>query len=143
MRSTAASYFNKFVRGPQHVQNKCRCQGGPALGKAFLAAMAQVINKDIYAYPHRELFGAWRAGLFLREEILKLKKEGKEVRSAFRGFEVVEMKFEKEEVMCSDYFGKLSCKVRNCKLKIFTIAGEKVITGGFCPRGNSEGAEKV
>ncbi|MGY4686939.1 acyl-CoA dehydratase activase-related protein [Petrotoga sp. DB-2] len=143
VRSTAASYFNKFVGGPQHVQNKCSCQGGPALGKAFLAAMAQVTNKDIYAYPHRELFGAWGAGLFLREEILKLKKEGKEARSAFRGFEVVDMKFEKEEVMCSDYFGKLSCKVRNCKLKIFTIGGEKVITGGFCPRGNSEGAEKT
>lgn len=35
VRSTAASYFNKFVGGPQHVQNKCSCQGGPALGKAF------------------------------------------------------------------------------------------------------------
>ncbi|PNR95787.1 acyl-CoA dehydratase activase-related protein [Petrotoga sp. 9PWA.NaAc.5.4] len=143
VRSTASSYFNKFVGGPQHVQNKCSCQGGPALGKAFLAAMAQVTEKDIYAYPHRELFGAWGAGLFLREEILELKKEEKEVRSAFRGFEVVDMEFEKEETLCSDYFGKLSCKTRDCKLKIFNIAGEKVITGGFCPRGNSEGVGKI
>lgn len=139
IRATAASYFNKFVGGPQHVKNKCSCQGGPALGKAFLAAMAQVTGKDIYAYPHRELFGAWGAGLFLRNQILQLQEEGKEVCSAFRGFEVVDMVFEKRDVMCSDHFGPLSCGMRNCKLKVFSIGGEEVITGGFCPRGNSEG----
>lgn len=140
IRATAASYFNKFVGGPQHVKSKCSCQGGPALGLAFLAAMAQVTGKEIYAYPHRELFGAWGAGLFLRNRILQLQTEGKEVRSAFRGFEVVDMKFEKRDVLCSDHFGPLSCGMRNCKLKIFSIGGEEVITGGFCPRGNSEGA---
>ncbi|HOB16825.1 MAG TPA: acyl-CoA dehydratase activase-related protein [Defluviitoga sp.] len=141
VRSTAASYFNKFVGGPQHVQDKCSCQGGPALGKAFLAAMAQVTRKDIYAYPHRELFGAWGAGLFLREEISEARKKNKTVKSAFRGFEVVDMEFDKKDVLCSEHFGKLSCKMRNCKLKIFTIGDEKIITGGFCPRGNSEGAD--
>ena len=140
IRATAASYFNKFVGGPQHVKSKCSCQGGPALGLAFLAAMAQVTGKEIYAYPHRELFGAWGAGLFLRNRILQLQTERKEVRSAFRGFEVVDMKFEKRDVLCSDHFGPLSCGMRNCKLKIFSIGGEEVITGGFCPRGNSEGA---
>ncbi|HOJ82341.1 MAG TPA: 2-hydroxyacyl-CoA dehydratase [Acetomicrobium flavidum] len=139
VRATAASYFNKFVGGPQHVKNKCSCQGGPSLGVAFLAAMAQVTGKDIYAYPHRELFGAWGAGLFLRDQILQLQREGREVKSAFRGFEVVDMVFEKRDVMCADHFGKLSCGMRNCKLKIFSIGGEEVITGGFCPRGNSEG----
>lgn len=143
IRSTAASYFNKFVGGPQHVQNKCSCQGGPALGKAFLAAMAQVTGKDIYAYPHRELFGAWGAGLFLREEIIEAKKKNNTVKSSFRGFEVVNMEFDKKEVLCSEHFGQLSCKMRNCKLKIFTIGGEEIITGGFCPRGNSEGVDVV
>ena len=133
IRSTAASYFNKFVGGPQHVKNKCSCQGGPALGKAFLAAMAQVTGKDIYAYPHRELFGAWGAGLFLRNQILQLQEEGKEVCSAFRGFEVVDMVFEKRDVMCSDHFGPLSCGMGNCKLKVFSIGGEEVITEAFAP----------
>lgn len=139
VRSTAASYFNKFVGGPQHVQNKCSCQGGPALGKAFLAAMAQVTGKDIYAYPHRELFGAWGAGLFLRDEIIEARKKDKIVQSAFRGFEFVNMSFDKKEILCSEHYGQLSCKMRNCKLKIFTIGDEEIITGGFCPRGNSEG----
>ncbi len=42
--------------------------------QGFLAAMAQVTGKDIYAYPHRELFGAWGAGLFLRDEIIEARK---------------------------------------------------------------------
>jgi len=29
------------------------------------------------------------------------------------------MVFEKRDVMCADHFGKLSCGMRNCKLKIF------------------------
>jgi len=39
--------------------------------------------------------------------------------------------------------GKLSFKTRDCKLKIFNISNEEVITGGFCPRGNSEGSGKI
>ena len=76
IRATAASYFNKFVGGPQHVKNKCSCQGGPALGKAFLAAMAQVTGKDIYAYPHRELFGLG-GHLFLRNQPYNFKRKAK------------------------------------------------------------------
>jgi len=84
-----------------------------------LAAMVQVTEKDIYAYPHRELFGAWGAGLFLREEILKFRKEGKEVRTPFRGFEVVDMEFEKKEMLYSEYFGKII--IQNQRLQIKNI----------------------
>ena len=45
LRGTAASYYYKFVGGAQHVGKKCSAQGGPALGKAFLAALAQVSEK--------------------------------------------------------------------------------------------------
>ena len=145
VRATAASYYNKFVGGQRHVQKKCSCQGGPPLGKAFLAAMAQVTGVDIYAYPGRELFGAWGAALVMRDRIRKLQSDGCKVCSAFRGWEVVDMSFQKKEVLCSDYFGARSCSSRNCKLMIFTIGEEQVVTGGFCPLGNSEstGSPKV
>jgi len=47
IRGTAASYYHKFVGGAQHTGRKCSAQGGPALGRAFLAALAQVADKDI------------------------------------------------------------------------------------------------
>jgi len=139
VRSTAASYFNKFVGGRQHVGEKCSCQGGPALGKAFLAAMAQVTGKEIHAYPYRELFGAYGAALWVRNEVFELEGRGKEVQSAFRGWNVSDMSFSHEERSCSEYFGPLSCGTRNCMLKIFRIGEEEIVSGGFCPRGNSEG----
>ena len=41
IRGTAASYYFKFVGGSGHGGEKCSAQGGPPLGKAFLAALAQ------------------------------------------------------------------------------------------------------
>ena len=92
--------------------------------------MAQVTGKDIYAYPHRELFGAWGAALVSRERVKELELQGKAVRSAYRGWEWLEESFARREVSCLDHFGPLSCGVRNCKLKIFTIGQDEVITGG-------------
>jgi hypothetical protein len=68
-RGTAASYYYKFVGGAQHSGNKCSAQGGPALGTAFLAALAQVTDKEIEAYPHREMFGAWGQALDIIENL--------------------------------------------------------------------------
>lgn len=139
IRSTAASYFNKFVGGQQHVGEKCSCQGGPALGKAFLAAMAQVTGQEIHAYPYRELFGAYGAALWVQNRVFELEDQGRKPASAFRGWDVADMTFSHEERRCSDYFGSLSCGTRDCMLKIFRVGEEEIISGGFCPRGNSEG----
>ncbi|MBN1510059.1 MAG: hypothetical protein JW955_24650 [Sedimentisphaerales bacterium] len=142
LRGTAASYYYKFVGGAQHVGNKCSAQGGPALGKAFLAALAQVTERDIEAYPHREMFGAWGQGLDIIEQIRQLEAQGKKVGTAFRGWEIVDMPFRKRKVLCRDLFGEKSCGVRDCQLEVFEIEDDEIITGGFCPRGNSESARK-
>jgi len=142
LRGTAASYYYKFVGGAQHVGNKCSAQGGPALGKAFLAALAQVTEREIEAYPHREMFGAWGQGLDIIEHIRQLEEQGKTVGTAFRGWEVVDMPFQKRKVLCRELFGEKSCGVRDCQLEVFKIEDDEIITGGFCPRGNSESAGK-
>ena len=69
IRGTAASYYYKFVGGAQHAGDRCSAQGGPALGKAFLAALAQVAEKRSEAYPHREMFGAWGQALDIIKHI--------------------------------------------------------------------------
>ncbi len=142
LRGTAASYYYKFVGGAQHVGNKCSAQGGPALGKAFLAALAQVTEREIEAYPHREMFGAWGQGLDIIEHIKQLEKQGKTVGTAFRGWEIVDMAFQKRKVSCRELFGENSCGVRDCQLEVFKIETDEIITGGFCPRGNSESSRK-
>jgi len=138
VRGTAASYYYKFVGGSQHVGQKCSAQGGPPLGKAFLAALAQVTDKQIEAYPHREMFGAWGQALDIIRGIKELEQAGKKYGSAFRGWEIVDMPFEKRKVSCVELFGDKSCGMRDCQLEVFSIEDDEIITGGFCPRGNSE-----
>lgn len=142
IRGTAASYYHKFVGGSQHVGEKCSAQGGPPLGKAFLAALAQVTNKEIEAYPHREMFGAWGQALDIIENIKKLEKEKKKYNTAFRGWNLTELNFGKEKISCRNLFPENSCGLRNCELEVFSIEDDKITTGGFCPRGNSESVTK-
>jgi len=138
VRGTAASYYYKFVGGSQHVGRKCSAQGGPPLGKAFLAALAQVTGKEIEAYPHREMFGAWGQALDIIQGIKQFEQAGKKYGSAFRGWEIVDMPFEKRKSACVELFGEKSCGMRDCQLEVFSIEDDQIITGGFCPRGNSE-----
>ncbi|MHC4517336.1 MAG: BadF/BadG/BcrA/BcrD ATPase family protein [Planctomycetota bacterium] len=138
IRGTAASYYYKFVGGAQHAGDKCSAQGGPALGKAFLAALAQVAEKQIEAYSHREMFGAWGQALDIIKHIRHLEDEGAKYGTAFRGWEIVDMPFEKRKVACRDLFDERSCGVRDCQLEVFSIEDDEIITGGFCPLGNSE-----
>ncbi len=142
LRGTAASYYYKFVGGAQHVGRKCSAQGGPALGKAFLAALAQVAEQGIGAYPHREMFGAWGQALDIMGQIKQLESEGTEYGTAFRGWEIVDMPFNKRKVPCRELFGERSCGLRDCQLEVFSIEDDEIITGGFCPLGNSEAVKK-
>ena len=142
VRATAASYYYKFVGGSRHVGRKCSAQGGPALGKAFLAALAQVSSVDIYAFPHREVFGAWGAALAVCRNIQKCEQKGEPFGTAFRGWDIIDLKLEKKRVSCSDLFPETSCTKRDCTLEVFSFGSDTVVTGGFCPVGNSERAEK-
>ena len=142
VRGTATSYYFKFVGGAQHVGQKCSAQGGPALGRAFLAAMAQVTGKEIHAYPHREMFGAWGQALDIIARIKQLQTQGCRYDSAFRGWAIVDMPFRKRKVSCRELFVGKSCGIRDCQLEVFSIEDDEIVTGGFCPRGNSEAVKK-
>ena len=142
VRGTAASYYYKFVGGAARAGRKCSAQGGPPLGRAFLAAMAQVTDKQIEAYPHREMFGAWGQALDIIENIKRCEQDGTKCETAFRGWTLVDMPFEKRKVSCRELFKEKSCGVRDCQLEVFSIEDDEIITGGFCPRGNSEASRR-
>ena len=145
IRGTAASYYFKFVGGAQHVGEKCSAQGGPPLGKAFLAALAQVTEKQIEAYPHREMFGAWGQALDIIENIKRLDKEGKKHASAFRGWGLVDMPFEKQKISCRELFKEKNrpsvLDITNDGIFIVIISGHPInyqnirsmnFVSGFC-----------
>jgi len=71
------------------------------------------------------------------EHIRLLQSQGREYGTAFRGWELVDMPFEKHKVSCRELFESKSCGTRDCLLEVFTIEDDQIITGGFCPRGNS------
>jgi activator of 2-hydroxyglutaryl-CoA dehydratase/predicted nucleotide-binding protein (sugar kinase/HSP70/actin superfamily) len=142
VQGTAASYYYKFVGGAQHVGKVCSAQGGPPLGKAFLAALAQVTEREIEAYPHREMFGAWGQALDIIDGIKKCEKEGIKWGSAFRGWSVIDMPFQKSITSCKAMLGDKSCGIRDCQLECFSIENDEIVTGGFCPKGNSEAVTK-
>ena len=142
VRGTAASYYFKFVGGSGHNAKKSSAQGGPPLGKAFLAALAQVAGKDIQAYPHREMFGAWGQALDIIENIRQFEAQGKSYDTAFRGWDLVDMPFDKRSISCKELFEDKCCGMRDCQLEVFSIEADEIITGGFCPRGNSETANR-
>jgi len=52
------------------------------------------------------------------------------------------MPFEKHKVSCRELFAEKSCGTRDCQLEVFSIEDDQIITGGFCPRGNSESSGK-
>ncbi len=142
VRGTAASYYYKFVGGSGHSAKKASAQGGPPLGKAFLAALAQVTEKEINAYPHREMFGAWGQALDIINNIKQFEAQGKEYDTAFRGWTIIDMPFDKRSISCKELFAEKCCGVRDCQLEVFSIESDEIITGGFCPRGNSESSKK-
>jgi len=138
VRATVAGYFHKFVGGSRTVGSHCSCQGGPSLGRAVLAALSQVTDREIFAYPGRELFGAIGAALCALDAVSEATAAGRKTASAFRGWQVTESPLESGTVLCSSLHGTDSCGLRDCKLRTFRIEGETIVTGGFCPRGNSE-----
>jgi activator of 2-hydroxyglutaryl-CoA dehydratase len=55
-------YINKFV-GSERFGEFISAQGGPFNNKACLAALALHTGREINAFPHRQLFGAYGAAI--------------------------------------------------------------------------------
>ncbi|MDA8403092.1 MAG: acyl-CoA dehydratase activase-related protein, partial [Desulfobacteraceae bacterium] len=133
-------YVNKFI-GNEAFGACASAQGGPFIGKAPLAALAMHTNMDIHAFPHRQLFGALGAALAVHQEIRRLESQGKAYECRFRGLGVADQTFEKKDTLCDDEI-KDSCGIKQCRLSIYRAGLERIITGGACPKGNTDSSIK-
>ncbi|MBN2112335.1 hypothetical protein JW707_04535 [Candidatus Woesearchaeota archaeon] len=129
-------YVNKFV-GNEKFGEYASAQGGPFNGKSCLAALALHTGMEIHAFPHRQLFGALGAVIAISKEIKRMRQEGVEFESKFRGLDLADMKFEKNVENCSRIVSD-SCGVRDCQLQVYKIGNDLIYSGGLCPKGNTD-----
>ncbi len=134
-------YVNKFI-GNEKYGEFASAQGGPFNGDSCLAALALHSGMEVHAFPHRQLFGALGAVIALSKEITELENKKIEYISGFRGLEIADMKFENTVGNCSEIIDDC-CGVKDCILQCFTVGGDKVFSGGACPKGNSSEIAKA
>ncbi len=74
-----------------------------------------------------------------KEKAVKQVSSAKE--SLFRGFEIADSTIERKNLPCSQCVAE-SCGLRDCKLQVFNIGEEKVLSGGLCPKGNTHPSQR-
>ncbi|MBR9705420.1 hypothetical protein GOV14_00120 [Candidatus Pacearchaeota archaeon] len=58
------------------------------------------------------------------------------VKSTFRGLEVADQEFERTVSPCSSVLED-SCGTRDCQLEVYQLGGDKIFSGGRCPKGST------
>ncbi len=128
-------YVNKFI-GNETFGEFASAQGGPFNGKACLAALAMHTKMKIHALPHRQLFGAIGAAIAAQNVLVQLKKDNILPKCQFRGLKIAGKSFIKDEKNCQTIIND-SCTIKDCKLNVYKLDKEKIISGGACPKGNT------
>ena len=129
-------YVNKFI-GNESFGRFASAQGGPFKGKACLAALALHTGMEVHAFPHRQLFGALGAVIAAHKELDRCLNEGIPVESKFRGLNLADAEFNTSEELCSTLISD-SCSLKDCKLQVYKIDDDLIISGGACPKGNTD-----
>lgn len=129
-------YVNKFI-GNETFGQVASAQGGPFLGKAPLAALAMHTGMTIHAFPHRQMFGALGAAIAAHKTMEQLRRDNIDFACQFRGLSLFRLTFEKTETLCSALIDQ-SCSIKDCRLSVYSAGAERIVTGGACPKGNTD-----
>lgn len=132
-------YVNKFI-GNEGFGTFASAQGGPFKGKACLAALALHTGMEVHAFPHRQLFGALGAVIAAHRQIREHVREGRPFESKFRGLGLADTEFATSEAPCSRLVAD-SCSVKDCKLQVYQVGEDRVLSGGACPKGNTDSGQ--
>jgi len=133
-------YVNTFI-GNESFGDCASAQGGPFTGPAPLAALAMHTGMDIHAFPHRQYFGALGAALAVARAAESFDLKGIPYTCRFRGLSACLQTFEKTENSCSHEIPD-SCGLKDCRLSVYSVGSERIITGGACPKGNTDASGK-
>lgn len=133
-------YVNTFI-GNESFGLCASAQGGPFTGPAPLAALAMHTGMDIHAFPHRQYFGALGAALAAARAAESFEAEKIPCTCRFRGLDACLQPFEKTDSLCSLEIPD-RCGLKDCRLSVYTVGDERIITGGACPKGNTDASGK-
>jgi len=128
-------YVNKFI-GNEPFGDFASAQGGPFKGKACLAALALHTGMEVHAFPHRQLFGALGAVIAAHQVMAEYREQKRPFECKFRGLGLADTEFTTSEELCSRLVPD-SCSFKDCKLQVYTIGNDVVLSGGACPKGNT------
>ncbi len=129
-------YVNTFI-GNESFGQCASAQGGPFTGLAPLAALAIHTDLDIHAFPHRQLFGALGAAIAANQSMDALEKAGLPYECRFRGLATGGLSFMKTVKNCGQTINN-SCGIKDCRLSVYSVCDERIISGGSCPKGNTD-----
>ncbi len=134
--SIVTNYLNRVVGRRKIGENIC-FQGGTAFNEAVWSAFEQVTGKPIMVPDHHEVTGALGAAAIASERTATSLKEGREVKSRFRGFEnLISVEYAVESFCCEH------CP-NHCEIKKVELAGaEPLYYGSRCDRYNLKKAVK-
>ena len=133
-------YANKFV-GSETFGTYASAQGGPFKGRACLAALALHTGSLINAFPHRQLFGALGAAVVARSRLREIRARGRQPVLRWKGFALASAVFDKRVDQCSSVIPD-SCGLRDCRLQMYGQGTDRILSGGLCPKGNTEATGK-
>lgn len=129
-------YVNKFI-GNEPFGDFASAQGGPFKGTACLAALSLHTGMEVHAFPHRQLFGALGAAIAAHQALETCRKKGIPADCKFRGLGLADTEFTTSEALCSRLISD-SCSLKDCKLQVYTVGHDRVLSGGACPKGNTD-----
>lgn len=136
--SVALNYLNRVVRG-RRIGEVIYFQGGTAYNDAVAAAFAGILGQRIIVPPHNGIIGAIGMALIAQEMAEPKRRRaaaagadagtgsvpGEGRASAFRGFDLKQVRFQSREFVCK------ACS-NLCDMKEITIEGRKTYWGDKC-----------
>ena len=124
--SIVSNYLNRVV-GRRRIGDNICFQGGTAFNKAVWSAFEQVTGKKIMVPDHHEVTGAIGVASIAAEYMEKIRSErGRDIKSSFRGFQLVDLDYETSSLECS------KCNSL-CQISQLSLGGNVLASwGGLC-----------
>lgn len=95
----AQNYLNRLVNG-RPIGRNIFFQGGVAWNKSVVAAFQELTGRQITVPPHHDVTGAIGAAILAMEHVSECRRNGEQVVSKFKGFDLTDRHYESSVFEC-------------------------------------------
>jgi predicted CoA-substrate-specific enzyme activase len=130
----AQNYLNRVVDG-RAIGKNIFFQGGVAWNKAVVAAFQELLKRPITVPPHHDVTGAIGAAILAMEELEKVRSNGIDLPTNFKGFDLGDRAYESTTFECR------ACP-NLCEVSKIVISGETpIFYGARCDKFEDAGRQ--